>query len=94
MSRLDDVAAVTFVRGLEPETAAAMKTLLLTKATQQRECPDPKTRLGLAFIAFTTEDIAEPTETEIEQVWDRVYPLWTQSEVDRLETLRGEEPRA
>ena len=87
MTRLDEVAAVVFVRGLEPETVAAMKTALLRKAGQAQERPDPKTRLGLAFIAFTTKDVAEPTEAEIEQVSERVYSLWTPSEVERLERL-------
>jgi hypothetical protein len=94
MSRLDEVAAVVFVRGLEPETVAAMKTLLLTKAAQQQERPDPETRLGLAFIAFTTAGMDEPTEMEIEQVLERVSPLWTKSEVERLEKLAAEEPPA
>jgi hypothetical protein len=71
-----------------------MKTLLLRKATQQRDCPDPRTRLGLAFIAFTTENIEEPTEIEVEQVSERVRPLWTQIEVERLDKPCGDEPRA
>jgi len=85
MSREDEVAAVVFCRTITPETLEAMKKVLLRRAHNAKDRPDPKTREGLALIALTTPDIEEPSEEELEKALPRVRLLLTEEEKHRLE---------
>jgi len=80
MCRNVEIAAQVFVEALDAETIKKMKQELLDKAENGDERPDPSTRLGLAFIAFTTPDIETPSDEEIAHAREEVASLWTEEE--------------
>ena len=80
MCRNVEIAAQVFVEALDAETIEKMKQELLVKAENGDERPDPSTRLGLAFIAFTTPNIMAQSDEEIAHAREEVASLWTEEE--------------
>ena len=83
----DKLAAKVFCCGLSEATCAALQARLREHAERGNDTPPPTTRLGLALIGFTVSDEGSADEDEVAAAIERVTPLWTQEERERVATL-------